>query len=204
MSIKKNILAMAIASIMVFPIFNTAYATSNNIDNESKVEYDEVIFSDWYKDGQNIIIRDDYASDMNNSFIVEDYETGKKFNMIRTGGSNHADVEPVSIDDSKIIKEIWGGFSWSRRPVLIHIDGKVYGASMTAMPHAGLDSEPARAYTEKNRSDGYGKGINYDSVKGNDVDGHMDIHLLNSMTHTSKKLDSAHQNNIKLLMDKFN
>ena len=82
-------------------------------------------------------------------------------------------------------------------------NGKVYGASMTGMPHAGLDSEPAREYTSKNRSDNYGDGINYDSVKNNGADGHVDIHFLNSKTHSSNKLDAAHQNNIQMLMNKF-
>ena len=43
----------------------------------------------------------------------------------------------------------------------------------------------------------------YDSVKNNGADGHVDIHFLNSKTHSSNKLDTAHQNNIQMLMNKF-
>ena len=178
-------------------------STTNPIENTKPETQGEVLFPDWFKEGKNILVRDDYASNLNNAFTVEDYNTGKKFKLIRTGGTNHADVEPLTAADTAIMKSIWGGFSWTRRPVLVHVNGKVYGASMTGMPHAGLDSEPAREYTSKNRSDNYGDGINYDSVKNNGADGHVDIHFLNSKTHSSNKLDTAHQNNIQMLMNKF-
>ena len=180
---------------------------ANNIEGyvESKyITYNDVLFLDWFEDGESLLTRDDAASNLNNSFIVEDVETGKTFEMLRTGGTNHADVEPLTANDSDIIKEIWNGFNWTRRSIYIHIEGIVYGASMSGMPHAGLDNEPAREYTDLNRSNNYGAGINYDSVKNNDVDGHMDIHLLNSKTHTTSKLDEAHQENIKNLMKIYN
>ena len=178
-------------------------STTNPIENTKPETQGEVLFPDWFKEGKDILVRDDYASNLNNAFTVEDYNTGKKFKVIRTGGTNHADVEPLTAADTATMKSIWGGFSWTRRPVLVHVNGKVYGASMTGMPHAGLDSEPAREYTSKNRSDNYGPGINYDSVKNNGADGHVDIHFLNSKTHGSNKLDTAHQNNIQMLMNKF-
>ena len=178
-------------------------STTNPIENTKPETQGEVLFPDWFKEGKDILVRDDYASNLNNAFTVEDYNTGKKFKLIRTGGTNHADVEPLTAADTATMKSIWGGFNWTRRPILVHINGKVYGASMSGMPHAGLDSEPAREYTSKNRSDNYGPGINYDSVKNNDADGHIDIHFLNSKTHGSNKLDTAHQNNIQMLMNKF-
>ena len=178
-------------------------STTNPIENTKPETQGEVLFPDWFKEGKDILVRDDYASNLNNAFTVEDYNTGKKFKLIRTGGTNHADVEPLTAADTATMKSIWGGFSWTRRPILVHVNGKVYVASMTGMPHAGLDSEPAREYTSKNRSDNYGDGINYDSVKNNGADGHVDIHFLNSKTHSSNKLDTAHQNNIQMLMNKF-
>ncbi|MGL5313623.1 MAG: SH3 domain-containing protein [Peptostreptococcaceae bacterium] len=168
------------------------------------ITYNEVLFLNWFDDGESLIFRDDFATNLENSFIVEDAETGLKFKMLRTGGTNHADVEPLTASDADIIKEIWEGFNWNRRPIFIHINGKVYGASMSGMPHAGLDSETTREYTDLNRSNNYGAGINYDSVKNNNVDGHLDIHLLNSKTHTTNKLDDAHQENIKKLMEIYN
>lgn len=93
---------------------------------------------------------------------------------------------------NNIIKSIWGGFSWSRRPVILTINGKKYAASMSAMPHAGLDSATAYAVVD-NRSEGYGKGQNLDVIKGNGMDGHFDIHFLNSTRHKDGQEDPQHQ-----------
>ena len=99
-------------------------------------------------------------------------------------------------EDSEIIKEIWGGWSWTRRAVIVSIDGYQIAGSMTAMPHAGLDSEPA-VVVVNNRSDGYGRGQNLDAVKNNGADGVMDIHFLNSRTHNTNTMQKSHQDQIK-------
>jgi len=46
------------------------------------------------------------------TFEVVDFYTGKSFFVKRTGGSNHADCETLTVKDTNIMKEIWGGFSW--------------------------------------------------------------------------------------------
>ena len=38
-------------------------------------------------------------------------------------GTNHADSEALTLNDTNIIKSIWGGFSWSRRPVIVNVNG---------------------------------------------------------------------------------
>jgi peptidoglycan hydrolase-like protein with peptidoglycan-binding domain len=136
------------------------------------------------------------------TFVVEDYKTGIRFNMKRTYGTNHADIEALTKEDTQKIKQVWGSFSWTRRPVIVHIDNKQIIASMSAMPHAGRDDKPANV-TVSNRSNGYGSGLNLDTVKGNGMDGHVDLHFLNSRTHGTKVKDTAHQNNIKELMNIF-
>jgi len=123
---------------------------------------------------------------------VTDLETGKTFNIKRTFGTNHLDGESPSVADTDIIKSIWGGFSWERRPVLVTINGKSIAASMSAMPHAGIDSEPSEA-TVSNRSDDYGRGVNLDDIKNNGMDGVIDIHFLNSTRHKDNKPDPEHQ-----------
>lgn len=136
------------------------------------------------------------------TFMIEDYKTGTTFNVKRTYGSNHADIESLTKEDTQKIKKVWGGFSWARRPVIVHIDNKKIIASMSAMPHAGREDKPANV-TVDSRSDGYGKGINFDAVKGNDMSGHVDLHFLNSTRHSNSQKDSAHQNNIKNLIKIF-
>ena len=67
---------------------------------------------------------------------------------------------------------------------------------MTAMPHAGVDSEPANTYVSQ-RSGGYSRGLNLDKIKDNGMSGHVDVHFLNSKTHGSNKVDAKHQAAIK-------
>lgn len=128
--------------------------------------------------------------------VVTDVETGLSFSVKRTYGTNHADVEPLTKKDTEIIKKIWGGFSWERRAVVVEVGDYLIAASMTAMPHAGLDSVAANKYT-KGRSGGYGYGVNLDAVKNNGCSGVMDIHFKNSRTHTTNVVQKVHQDMIK-------
>jgi hypothetical protein len=123
---------------------------------------------------------------------VKDVYTGKTFKIKRTMGSNHADCEAVSKEDTAIIKSIWGGFNWNTRPVIVSVGGRRLAASMSSMPHAGIDSAPFAAIVN-NRSEGYGRGENLDAVKGNGMNGHFDVHFLNSTRHKDGKEDSRHQ-----------
>lgn len=149
---------------------------------------------DWWKQAQKVFPRGATAT-------VQDVYTGKTFKVVRTMGTNHADSEAASSSDTKIIKSIWGGFSWTRRPVIVIIGERRLAASMTAMPHAGLDSLPAYSQV-KNRSGGYGSGQNLDVVKHNDMDGHFDIHFLNSTRHKDGQADPQHQAMIKVAASK--
>lgn len=148
---------------------------------------------DWFKDVKYIWKKGDTA-------VVTDVDTGKSFQVKRTYGSNHADVEPLTKEDTGIIKAIWGGFSWERRAVVVQINGYTIAASMTAMPHAGVESATANRYV-RNRSAGYGYGVNLDAVKGNGCSGVMDIHFKNSRTHTTNRKQSSQQNMVEKASD---
>jgi LysM repeat protein len=132
---------------------------------------------------------------------VIDVHTGKSFNVKRTFGSNHADCEALTSGDSSIIKSIWGGWTWGRRPVVVVVGSTRIAASMSSMPHAGVDKYPALK-TVSGRSEGYGTGTNLDVVKGNGMDGHFDIHFLNSTRHKDGKVDNEHQKNIRQAVGK--
>ena len=127
---------------------------------------------------------------------VTDTKTGKTFKIIRTYGTNHADVEAYSAKDSQTIKDIWDGWSWDRRSVIVEVNGRRLAASMAAMPHAGVDSQPANTYVSQ-RSGGFARGMNLDKIKNNSMSGHMDVHFLNSKTHGSNKVDPKHQAAVK-------
>jgi peptidoglycan hydrolase-like protein with peptidoglycan-binding domain len=154
-------------------------------DSKGKIEV-----LDWWTKANKAFARGSAAK-------VIDVRTGKSFNIRRTYGGNHADCETLTKEDTKIMKEIWGGsFNWSRRPVIVEVNGRFLAASMAGMPHAGLDNKPANV-TVSNRSLGYGRGVNLDAVKNNNMSGHFDIHFKNSRTHGSNRVDAAHQKAIK-------
>lgn len=101
---------------------------------------------------------------------VTDVDTGISWQVKRSGGSNHADVQPLTAADTAKMKKAYGGsWSWNRRAIWVTIDGVSYAASMNGMPH--------------------GSG----SIKNNNFDGHHCIHFLNSRTHTGNRWDTAHQ-----------
>lgn len=127
---------------------------------------------------------------------VTDIRTGRSFKVKRTMGSNHADCEALTKADADIIRSIWGGFSWDRRAVVVNVRGRKIAASMTSLPHAGVDSAPAFAVVD-NRSEGYGRGENLDVIKGNGMNGHFDIHFLNSRRHKDNRVDLDHQALVK-------
>lgn len=176
-------------------ILASNYVASGTISRGGSSELNEKTVSpvellDWWKDARYVFPNDSIAE-------VTDISTGKSFTVVRTMGSNHADAEALNKEDSIAIKSVWGGFSWSRRPVIVTINGRRLAASMSAMPHAGLDSKPAYAYV-KNRSQGYGSGQNLDVIKDNGMDGHFDIHFLNSTRHLDGKKDPDHQQAIAI------
>lgn len=103
-------------------------------------------------------------------FSVTELETGLTFNVQRRAGSDHADVQPLTKDDTRIMKQIYNGrWSWKRKAVLIHSDDVWIAASMNGMPHGG------------------------DGIPENGFSGHFCIHFYLSSTHKSDLPDLAHQ-----------
>jgi hypothetical protein len=105
------------------------------------------------------------------SATVIDMESGKQFNIQRRGGSSHADVQPLTAEDTATMKDIYNGkWSWKRRAVIVVMEnGMRIAGSMNGMPH--------------------GQG----AIVGNKFNGHFCIHFRDSKTHGSHKLDLAHQ-----------
>ncbi len=102
---------------------------------------------------------------------IVDFETGLSFTVQRRAGTYHADVQPLTAEDTAIMKKIYSGqWAWKRRAILVVLDsGRVVAASMNGMPH--------------------GSG----AIKGNKFNGHFCIHFRDSITHGSRKRDTAHQ-----------
>lgn len=105
---------------------------------------------------------------------VVDVDTGLSWYEQRRGGSNHADVQPLTKEDTEKLKRAYGGkWAWTRRAIWVIINDTAYAASMNGMPHGGS------------------------SIKNNGFDGHHCIHFTNSRTHCSDKICPNHQKMIK-------
>lgn len=102
--------------------------------------------------------------------VVRDLETGKSFRVRRHRGDAHADVEPLTAADSRILKEIYGGeWSWKRRAVVITVGGLSVAGSMNGMPHGWGD------------------------LFENEFVGHSCIHFWQSRVHGTWREDPGHQ-----------
>lgn len=76
------------------------------------------------------------ALSVGSSFLITDMQTGTKFRMARTGGTNHADMKASSQDAQASFLEVFGGVAnWSKRPVTVLIGGTEVAASLQGMPH---------------------------------------------------------------------
>lgn len=121
----------------------------------------------WFGKITNIIPR-------GTTFKVIDVYTGKEFNVKRTYGTNHADSETLTKEDTRIMKELYGGkWSWDRRPIIVEVNDMKIPASMAGMPHGS------------------------DFISDNSMNGHFDIHFLLSKTHGSNRVEPKHQQAIK-------
>ncbi|WP_338786830.1 hypothetical protein [Metabacillus sp. FJAT-53654] len=103
------------------------------------------------------------------TFTVIDVESGMSFDVQRRAGSGHADVQPLTKKDTKIMKAIYNGtWSWHRRAVLILAhDSSLIPASMHGMPHGA-------------------------GALQNGFPGHFCIHFAGSTTHRTGKSDISH------------
>jgi len=162
-------------------------ASSSNSSNVQKPDKGEYL--DWFKEVQ-------YIFPIGTAATITDIDTGLSFKVMRTFGHQHADCETLTIEDTAVLKTIWGGWSWERRAVILTVGNRHIAASCIGMPHAGKDNYPALK-TVASRSGGYGRGTNLDKIKNNGMDGHICIHFKNSTLHKNNKPGAEHQKMVK-------
>lgn len=102
------------------------------------------------KSGQTVLV---YEPKSGSSFKLRFYSLGR-----------HADSEPLTAQDTAIMKAAWGGkFSWDEKPVYVLLPSGTWAlASMHCMPHLS------------------------GSIKDNDFDGHLCVHFPRTLEETSK------------------
>ena len=125
---------------------------------------------DWFNGGKNVIPNGAV-------FQIKDVSTGLIFSVRRQSGGNHMDAEPLTAEDTAILKKINGGtFSWRRRAVLVKYNGHVYAASIYSEPH----------------------GTN--TILDNNFDGQFCLHFYGSKTHGTDRVDADHQKCVEQAM----
>ena len=104
---------------------------------------------------------------------VVDLYTGREFSIRRLGGSNHADSEPLTSQDTAIMRDIYGGqWSWNTRPILLKVRGRIFAASMAGMPH------------------------DVQTIGNNNFQGHFCLYFHNARSHRTNSIQPAHQANV--------
>jgi len=100
---------------------------------------------------------------------ITDVRTGMTYWVASFSNGNHADVEPVTAEDTAIMHSTYGGrWSWDTRPVWVHIDGRTIAASINGMPHAGSTNP------------------------NNNMNGHVCLHFYGSRTHNGTVSHERH------------
>jgi len=105
---------------------------------------------------------------------VYDIRTGVTYNVRSFSNGNHADVEPVTVEDTEALKHTFGGtWSWTPRPVWVTVNGRTIAASINGMPHGG--------------------GVN----NSNGMNGQICLHFLGSSTHNNNhEYTQLHQDTV--------
>jgi hypothetical protein len=99
-----------------------------------------------------------------------DVHTSRPFFARRRGGHLHADCEPLTAEDTEVLRSIYGGkWSWARRAVVVELGGQLVAGSINGMPH------------------GDGK------IADNGFPGHFCLHFYGSRTHGTDRVCPEHQ-----------
>ena len=155
-------------------LFNTVPVGTADRTNLTMTIYPAEVI-DWFTGG----IQELWPRGSN--FKVYDVQTGIVFWAHRWAGGLHADIEPLTKEDTQRICDMYGVSKsseitekkhWQRRPCLVTIGTRTFACSLFGVPH--------------NYPDG-------DTIADNDFKGQMCLHFTNSKVHESKKVDKGHQ-----------
>ena len=134
---------------------------------DTKAWKSQVVALDWYKGGSEVLKKDAYG-------YIYDIKTGIVVKIKRMGGHDHADVEPATKEDTKKLLAIAGGeFDWASHGVILYANGKYVACAINTMPHG------------------------QQTLKDNNYDGQFCLHMVNSKTHGTGKINVNHQAAIK-------
>lgn len=103
-----------------------------------------------------------------------DVRTGRRFQFVSFSHGRHADIIPATREDTEILRQIFGGWTWNPRPVVILIGERTIAASINGMPHGGTPNP------------------------NNGMNGHICMHFVGSSTHNGNRShERDHQNAVR-------
>jgi len=111
----------------------------------------------------------------NTPITVIDVRTRLTYRVNSFSHGSHADVFPVTPEDTATMLRAFGGsWTWTPRPKIVVVGDRMFAASMSGMPHGG--------------------GGN----RGNNMNGHVCIHFLGSRTHNGNRShEQDHQDAVR-------
>ena len=142
-------------------------------------KYNPVIYNiDWFANAGTIISG-------KGTYTLTDIATGRTFSIKIQSKGNHADVEPLTANDTAVLCSLYNVTNasqlvsqnkWQRRAVVMtNGNGQQFVGSIYAIPHGRNE------------------------VQGNNFDGQFCVHFLNSKTHGTDRVDTddnGHQDKI--------
>ena len=149
------------------PRITTASRGNQRPSDLSPIPRDGVIMMPWFDGVEDIFRRGMIVK-------VTHVDTGLTFFARRFGGRFHADSEPLTVEDTEILRRIYGGsFSWGREAIIVEIGGRRIAASMNGMPHGG------------------------EGIQDNNFQGHFCIHFYGSLVHETGRRCAQHQARVR-------
>ena len=141
--------------------------TSSQLDEAKEARRPRVELIPW-SEARNIMT-------IGTNALITDVYTGITYYVRSFSNGRHADVEPVTKEDTAKMKQTYGGvWSWTPRPVWVTINGRTMAASINGMPHGG--------------------GVN----RNNGMNGQVCLHFLGSSTHNgNSSFTKLHQDKAK-------
>ena len=122
---------------------------------------------EWFDAGDKAWKRNQYG-------YLYDIKTGIMLRVKRMGGYYHADVEPVTKKDTKLLRKIAGGsFGWESHACILIANGRYMVCAINTKPHGRQ------------------------TISTNGYNGQFCLHMVGSITHGSGKVNQVHQANIE-------
>ena len=99
-------------------------------DNAPEISPEAVVLMPW-QEAQNVVR-------IGVNISVYDVRSGLTYNVKSFSNGAHADVEPVTTEDTAIMKRTYGGvWSWDPRSVWVTVGSVTIAAAINGMPHGG-------------------------------------------------------------------